>query len=307
MAVFTTNGSASSVGINFNDGRGLTNPVAAIVLTNGPDRAVFNSSPNSVGTLRLEGWQGVLLANHSTSSVLTLRHGLNSAMRIDLAAGGAIHVGSEAAAIVLEGTMAGSQGFTKTGSGWLRLTQSNSLTGAVVVSGGRLALAATGGGALRNASSLRLESGASAVLLAAQQLGAGTAIDLAGGTMRGASGTVVVEEHAGTLTLNASSTIDLGASAIRFADSSAITWGASSVLTITNWRGAPGGGLFFGAGGLTSTQLAQIYFADLGVRGAQLAGPDGELTPIPEAPCDVWRVTFGESGARSGQSPVGSF
>jgi hypothetical protein len=86
------------------------------------------------------------------------------------------------------------------------------------------------------------------------------------------------------LTLSAGSTIDLGASAVRFADSSVITWDAAATLTITNWRGAEGGGLFFGTGGLTSAQLAQIYFADLGVQGAQLVGPDGELTPIPEAP-----------------------
>ena len=284
VAVFGTNGSALAIGINFNDGRGLTNRVAAIVLTNGPGRDLSNSAPNSTGILLLEGWQGLLLANHSASSVLTLRDGAVSMMRVDLAAGGAIHVASAAAGIALASQVAGTHGFTKTGAGWLRLSASNALSGAVKVSGGRLELAATHGGALRNASSLRLESGASAVLVSARQLGAGTALHLAGGTLLGAAGSTVVEEHAGSLTLSASSTIDLRASAIRFADSSAITWGAAAVLTITNWRGAPGGGLYFGTGGLTSTQLAQIYFADLGVQGAQLVGPDGELTPIPEAP-----------------------
>ena len=42
--------------------------------------------------------------------------------------------------------------------------------------------------------------------------------------------------------------------------------------------------MIFGVGGLDSAQLAQIYFADAGILGAQLIGPDGELSPIPEAP-----------------------
>lgn len=284
VAIFGSNGSAVSIGINFNDGRGLTNAVAAIVLTNGPDRTVSNRSPNSTGTLQLGGWQGVLLANRSAASVLTLQNGASSVMRIDLTTGGDIHVGAAAAGVVLGGPVFGHHGFVKTGAGWLRLTHSNSLAGTVVVSGGVLELASVTGHSLGSAAGVRLESGASAVLVAAQQLGAGVAIELAGGTLRGAGGASVVAETAGTLTLSASSTIDSGASAIRFADSSAVTWDASATLTITNWRGAAGGGLFFGTGGLTSTQLAQIYFADLGVQGAQLVGPDGELTPIPEAP-----------------------
>jgi autotransporter-associated beta strand protein len=292
VAVFGTNGSATSIGINFNDGRGLTNAVAAIVLTNGPDRSVSNRSPNSTGTLRLEGWHGLLLANHSAASVLTLQNGASSAMRIDLTTGGAIHVGAAAAGVVLGGPVVGQQGFVKTGAGWLRLRHSNSLAGPVVVSGGVLELSSATGGSLGSATGLRLESGASAVLTAPRQLGAGTSMDLAGGTLRGAGGVTVVEERAGTLTLSASSTIDLRASAIHFANSSAITWGTGAVLTITNWRGAPGGGLFFGTGGLTSTQLAQIYFADLGVQGAQLVGPEGELTPIPEAPVTAAAVAL---------------
>jgi len=284
VAVFGTNGSAVAIGINFNDGRGLTNAVAAIVLTNGPDRTVSNRAPNSTGTLQLEGRQGLLLANHSASSVLTLQNGPSSVMRIDLTTGGGIHVGSVSAGVVLGGSVVGQQGFVKTGAGWLRLTHSNSLAGAVLVSGGVLELASATGGSLGSAADLRLESGASAVLSAPRQLGAGVSMDLAGGTLRGAVGTTVVEERSGALTLSASSTIDLGASAIRFANSSAITWEGAATLTITNWRAAAGGGLYFGVGGLTSAQLAQIYFADVRVQGAQLVGPEGELLPIPEAP-----------------------
>jgi hypothetical protein len=124
-------------------------------------------------------------------------------------------------------------------------------------------------------------------LATAEQLGSVTDLDLAGGTLRGSSGQAAVEETAGKLTLSASSTIDLRASVITFADSSSVVWCSGAALTITNWRSVAdpqGGRIYFGIGGLTSTQLAQIYFADLGIRGAQLAGSDGELMPIPEAP-----------------------
>ena len=283
-AVFGTNGSATSIGINFNDGRGLTNAVAAIMLTNGPDRAVSNGSPNSAGTLRLEGWMGVLLANHSAASVLTLRNGVNSAMRIELASGGDIHVAAAAAGAVLAGQVIGTHGFSKTGGGLLRLSQSNSLAGSVTVRGGSLELASAAGSSLGSVAQLRIETGASAVLSAPHQLGPCTALDFAGGTLCGGTGTAPIAENAGTLTLSANSTIDLGVSKIHFADSRGITWAASSVLTITNWGGPVGSRLFFGPGGLTGTQLAQIYFADIGVQGAQLVGPHGELCPIPEAP-----------------------
>lgn len=284
IAVFGTNGSATSIGINFNDGRGLTNPVAAIVLASGPDRTVFNSAPNAPGTVRIEGAQGLLLGNYSAASLLTLRHGASSRMRIDLVAGGRIHVASATAGVVLDGEVGGTHGFTKTGDGYLRLTQSNSLVGPVVVSGGKLELAGAAGASLGAASMLRIESGAVAELLSARQFGGGMALELAGGTLRGAGGPAAVAEQAGALTLSATSTIDLRASRLLFGNSTAITWDSSATLTITNWRAGPDSGLFFGVGGLTSSQLAQIYFADLGVRGAQLVGPQGELVPIPEAP-----------------------
>jgi autotransporter-associated beta strand protein len=284
VAIFTTNGSALSIGINFNDGLGLTTQVGSIVLASGPDRRVVNSAPNSAGILRLQGSHGLLLANHSTSSVLSLRNGVDSRMRIELVSGGTIHVGSPSAGIELAGEVAGTHGFVKTGKGWLRLSQSNSLAGSVTVRGGSLELASAAGSSLGSVAQLRIETGASAVLSAPHQLGPCTALDFAGGTLRGGTGTAPIVENAGTLTLSANSTIDLGVSEIHFADSSGITWATSSVLTITNWGGSVGSRLFFGPGGLTGTQLAQIYFADIGVQGAQLVGPHGELCPIPEAP-----------------------
>lgn len=64
------------------------------------------------------------------------------------------------------------------------------------------------------------------------------------------------------------------------------------MLTITNWQGTANQQsdvtkLLFGTGGLTSTQLAQVRFADQNIDGGQLLGAQGELAPIPEAPV-VW-------------------
>lgn len=52
IAVFSTNGSATNIGINFNDGRGLVAPIGTINLLAGGNRTIFNSSGNAAGTLR---------------------------------------------------------------------------------------------------------------------------------------------------------------------------------------------------------------------------------------------------------------
>ena len=287
-AIFSTAGTAAAIGINFNDGRGQVVLVGSIALAAGGSRSFYNSSANSVGTLRLEGSGGRLLANSAPGTSLSLLDEPGRAMGVHLAAAGDIEVGPANASIIIGSGISGSSGFGKTGAGLLRLEGSNVLGGPVVVSGGVLELAGHTGASLGFASTVRVENGATLKLVRAEQLGASTALDLAGGTLRGATGQAAVAETAGALTLSANSTIDLGASSIRLANSSAVVWAAASVLTITNWRGPAGGNgggrLFFGVGGLDSAQLAQIYFADAGILGAQLIGPDGELSPIPEAP-----------------------
>ena len=286
MAVFSTKGSAT-IGINFNDGRRLVAPIGTIFLSAGGNRTIFNSSGNTAGTLRLESLNGQLLINQATNATLTLSNGASQAMAVHLAAAGKIQVTATNSSIVINSAISGRHGFTKTGGGLLRLEGVNSLGGPVTVAGGELALAAIKGASLGAVTSVRVRSGATLRLVTAEQLGSVTDLDLAGGTLRGSSGQAAVEETAGKLTLSASSTIDLRASVITFADSSSVVWCSGTALTITNWRSVAdpqGGRIYFGIGGLTSTQLAQIYFADLGIRGAQLAGSDGELMPIPEAP-----------------------
>ena len=286
MAVFSTKGS-TTIGINFNDGRGLVAPVGTIVLSAGGNRTIFNSSGNNAGTLRLESLDGQLLLNQATNATLTLSNGASQAMAVHIAAAGTMQVTATNSSIVINSAISGRHGFTKTGGGLLRLEAANSLGGPVTVSGGELALAAIKGASLGAATRVRVRSGAELRLVTAEQLGSATDLDLAGGTLRGSSGQTAVVETAGKLTLSASSTIDLRASVITFADSSSVVWCSGTALNINNWRSAAdpqGGRIYFGIGGLTSTQLAQVYFSDLGIQGAQLAGPSGELMPIPEAP-----------------------
>lgn len=290
VAVFSSAGIATNIGINFNDGRGLVAPIGSIVMSAGGNRTIYNSSGNATGTLRLESLNGQLLAIQATNATLALSNGASQAMNIHFASPGSIHVAASNSAIVIGSAISGSNGFTKTGAGVLRLESVNALGGAVTVAGGELTLAAGAGSSLGAVTNIRVQSGAALRLVTSEQLGSATDLVLDGGTLRGASGQVAVVETAGRLTLSANSTIDVGASAITFADSKSVQWGGGAVLSISNWRNAGdplGGRIYFGIGGLTSTQLAQVYFADLGIHGARLVGPHGELTPIPEAPVAV--------------------
>ena len=293
VAVFATNGLASVIGINLNDGRGNIQEIGRIDLLSGPDRTVNNSSASAGGTLLIHGAGGKLLVNAGGTNTLVLSDGPSRPMNVRFASGGEVNVSHAGARTIISANLAGSNGFTKTGGGVFQLSASNTISGPVVVAGGTLLLSSTNGSTLGSASSVRVDSGAALQLGASNQLGDGTSLVLNGGTFLAGSSSAGFAETLGTLTLSASSTIDLGASfaqrTLRFADSSAITWTHGTVLTITNWRGVAGdegtaARLIFGPGGLNASQLAQIRFADQGIEGAALVGPEGALTPIPEAP-----------------------
>ncbi len=147
----------------------------------------------------------------------------------------------------------------KAGLGTLKLSASNSYTGATSITGGTLLL------------------GASNVLPDASN------ITLSGATLAtgGYSDTV------GTLTQTGTSTIDLGSgsSTLTFADSHALGW--SGTLNIWNWSGGSDH-LFFGSdsSGLTSGQASLVQFYS-GTTGATFLGTgqmlgSGELVPVPE-------------------------
>jgi hypothetical protein len=161
----------------------------------------------------------------------------------------------------------------------------------MIVDGGTVVLSNTTTGNSFAPASIQVNSNSILQIAANEQIGNSTDLILNGGTLRLFNGTTGYAETLGTLTLSASSTIDLGAATtlrnITFANSSAITW--TGTLTITNWQGVANttgdaGRLLFGSGGLTSGQMSQVYWAGPGFTGSggALIGPNGELVPIPE-------------------------
>ena len=187
--------------------------------------------------------------------------------------------------------ISGTGNLVKQGAGNLILNADNTFTGTTRVSAGTLVLSNTSGQSLSGTTSIQVDSGATLALGADNQIGNSTGLILNGGTFLVGTATAGYSDTLGTLTLNASSIIDLGSFSgvhtLTFANSSAITWATNAVLTISNWQGVtrdPGdaGRILFGVGGLTSAQLAQIYWVPQNISGGVLINSNGELVPIPE-------------------------
>ena len=169
-------------------------------------------------------------------------------------------------------------------------TGSASGTGKMIISEGTLVLSNTTTPNSFAPAAIQVDAGATLALGANNQIGNTTGLILNGGTFLTGTSSAGYSDTLGTLTLSASSTIDLGAwttglRTLTFANSSAITW--TGTLTITNWQGVAHQSsdvaqILFGTGGLTSTQLGQIYFANQGINGGELIGGGGQLVPIPE-------------------------
>jgi len=170
----------------------------------------------------------------------------------------------------------------------MTLTGSAGGSGKLIVGEGTLILS---NGSTENSfapGSIQVDSGATLQLAANNQIDNSTGLILNGGTFRVGTASTGFSDTLGTLTLSASSTIDLGAwttglRQLTFANSSAITW--TGTLTITNWQGvalqsSSVAEILFGTGGLTSTQLGQVYWANQNINGGTLIG--GELVPVPE-------------------------
>jgi autotransporter-associated beta strand protein len=128
------------------------------------------------------------------------------------------------------------------------------------------------------------------LLGASNQIANNTRMELAGGTFATGGN----DEVLATLTLSATSTIDLGAGAsiLRYATSAGETWNGSSFLVVQNWSGSTNGGgtdqIYFGttASGLTVSQIGLIQFVNPagfspGTYGARILST-GEIVPVPE-------------------------
>jgi fibronectin-binding autotransporter adhesin len=199
---------------------------------------------------------------------------------------------------------------TKSGTGTWVLAGNNTLSGIVTVQSGTLALKATTGSALNNASSIIVNSGGTLLMEASNQINGGALgtvaanMTLAGGTYN-TGGFAQAANTLGTLTLSATSNIDLGvnstASIVHYDVSSAQAWTAGTTLYVDDWNGifglannstAGGGGpdqLIYGStiAGLLTSQVGQIVFVDPNGIGGNYDAEiltTGEVVPFKPVP-----------------------
>jgi len=237
------------------------------------------------GTLSIVNAGGDEIHSYTSAQTATITGNLRS----DLAQGITIKTddGTPAVDLDISAAFSGSVSkVTKEGGGVLQFsgTNANTYTGQTLINDGTLILKKTAGVDAIAGSSITVNTGGTLRLDNDNQIKNSTSLILNGGTfLTGA--TTGHSEALNTLTLSSSSTIDLGTGAhqLVFADSSPISW--VGTLMISNWAGVGGssgtaGQIFFGVGGLTSTQLAQIQFEGFSP-GARLL-PSGELVPVPE-------------------------
>ncbi len=185
--------------------------------------------------------------------------------------------GSAAADLTISGIISGSTfGVTKEGAGNLVFSGANSYTGSTTITAGTLQLSA----------SERISNNSNVVLN--------------GGTFSSGASTGFTET-AGTLNLNANSTIALGTGShsIIFSASNGVSW-AGTTLTVTGWTGSSGqsgsaGKIFVGSNtsGLTSTQLDKINFAGYN-NGADILST-GEVVPRCGNPTSGGTIASGQS------------
>ncbi|MFM6131675.1 MAG: beta strand repeat-containing protein [Sphaerospermopsis kisseleviana] len=255
---------------------GATNDYqGATTISNGTLRVSTLADTGTASSIGIDN-SIVLAGSTAASAILQYTNTTDVAMNRDITltnnGGGTFDVTESAATVTLTGSMANASGttntFIKAGAGEIVLsngsTANNFAATAIQVNAGSLTLGA------------------------ANQIANGTDLILNGGTFRTGNASAGYAESLGDLTLNASSTIDLGAAAglrdLIFLDSSGVAWSGGATLTVANWAGAITGGtrgrVFFGSNssGLGSGQLSQITFSGYSA-GAQILGT-GEIVPL---------------------------
>jgi autotransporter-associated beta strand protein len=275
-AYITGEGGLELVGGGVLEVTGMTNDYqGATTISNGTLRVGTLADAGTASSIGIDN-SIVLAGSTAASAILQYTNTADVAMNRDITltnnGGGTVNVSESAATVTLTGSMANASGTTN--------TFVKAGAGEIVLSNGTTA---------NNFSATAIQVNAGALTLgAANQIGNGTDLILNGGTFRTGNGSAGYAESLGDLTLNASSTIDLGAAAglrdLVFIDSSGVAWSGGAMLTVANWAGSVSGGtagrLFFGsnASGLGAGQLSQITFSGYAA-GAQLLGT-GELVPL---------------------------
>jgi autotransporter-associated beta strand protein len=296
------NGSASTTLLRLRQG-GSNTPLGTgtLTLTNGT--VVINQ-----GILSTPTFANAISLNAGTGKVVTFTSGGANATwtgAMSTTGAAAKNLVFNAADQNFTGVFSGTSAVNVTGDGVGRMvlagTSANTYSGSLTIgSGGTVVLKKTAGvNALGGTSTITVNSGGTLALGASNQLPDTKSLTLAGGVFQ----TQGYSEVLGTLTLSATSTIDLGgaSSIINFADSNAQSW--TGQLNISGWNGnVLGGGstqLLFGstASGLTGAQVAQIKFINptgfaAGTYGATILA-SGEIVPVfPEASTILMGITL---------------
>jgi autotransporter-associated beta strand protein len=243
-----------------------------------PNKLVFNALSFSIGAGGNLTFTGPIDAGASSSSPSTI---------------------SVTNITTFSGVITNTGGFTKTGPGTLSLSGASANTygsatanGYTTVRSGILRLGKSPGLNSVPHGTLVINSGGVVQLAASNQIDDTVTMILAGGVFQ----TGGFNEQLGTLQLLGLSRIDLGpgASVLRFAASSPVSWTGGATLSVSNWNGVVQGGgssqLIFGTtgDGLSSTQLAQIQFVNPagflpGTYSARVLA-SGEVVPFAVAP-----------------------
>ena len=196
------------------------------------------------------------------------------ALNLTLAANSTVSSGNNL--LTIAGAMSGAGGLTKTGTGTLVLSASNSFSGALSVQTGTLDLAAPSGSAAGGVSSVLVANGATLLLSGGHQVANGAAVTLSGGTITRASG---VSEVFGNLNLTAASFINFGSGNVGTVAFG--TYTPSSLLTVQNFF--EGSTLTFGSDLRGSINDAALFSFDNSFTSSWDSGAGTfTITAIPE-------------------------
>jgi autotransporter-associated beta strand protein len=234
----------------------------SLTQTNGSSTLVINTTgtvTNQMSIFKLWSWQTVTLSGNKTL-------------------GNATYDITNNTTTTESGTLSGSGGITKLGTGTLILTASNTFTGAVDVQAGLLNLNSATSSAAGGTTSVAVATNATLLISRNNQVNNTATVSLSGGTIRTAGG---VSEVFGNLSVTGSGTLDFGAT---FGNASSMNFGTytpSALLTINNFDF--GSTLTFKSnlsGSITNSSF--FTFNNGGIASSNWDGTTFTITAIPE-------------------------